>query len=93
MWVVDGRQSFFVPLETTIFLIGSDTANAWSSSLKVKSSSPEDTSQTPDTQVTVQIFDSKPFSLTVPGSITLDDDLFMDTVSRDALRDYKNNKV
>ncbi|XP_015675470.1 clusterin [Protobothrops mucrosquamatus] len=61
--------------------------------IMVKPSSPEDTSQTPDTQVTVQVFDSGPFSLTVPGSITLDDDSFMDTVARDALRDYKNNKV
>lgn len=61
--------------------------------LKVNSSSPEDTSRTPDTQVTVQVFDSEPFSLTVPGSVPLDDDTFMDIVARDALRDFKDNKV
>ncbi|XP_058020714.1 clusterin [Ahaetulla prasina] len=61
--------------------------------IMVKSSSPEDTSQTPGTQVTVQLFDSEPFSLTVPGSVPLDDDTFMDIVARDALRDFKDNKV
>uniref|UniRef100_A0A0B8RZ93 Clusterin n=1 Tax=Philothamnus irregularis TaxID=1899461 RepID=A0A0B8RZ93_9SAUR len=61
--------------------------------IMVKSSSPEDTSQTPDTEVTVQVFDSEPFSLTVPGSVPLDDDTFMDIVARDALRDFKDNKV
>ncbi|ETE64208.1 Clusterin, partial [Ophiophagus hannah] len=60
--------------------------------ITVKSSSPEGTSQTTDTQVTVQVFDSEPFSLTVPGSIPLDDDTFMDIVARDALRDFKDNK-
>ncbi|XP_026527323.1 clusterin [Notechis scutatus] len=61
--------------------------------ITVKSSSPEGTSQTTDTQVTVQVFDSEPFSLTVPGSVPLDDDTFMDIVARDALRDFKDNKV
>ncbi|XP_032071701.1 clusterin isoform X2 [Thamnophis elegans] len=61
--------------------------------IMVKPSSPEDTSQTPDTQVTVKVFDSEPFSLTVPRSVPLDDDKFMDVVARDALREFKDNKV
>ncbi|XP_070591009.1 clusterin [Erythrolamprus reginae] len=61
--------------------------------LMVNSSIPEDTTQTPDTQVTVQVFDSEPFFLTVPGGVPLDDDIFMDIVARNALRDFKYNKV
>ncbi|KAJ7341393.1 hypothetical protein JRQ81_005441 [Phrynocephalus forsythii] len=44
-----------------------------------------------DTQVTVQIFDSEPLTMTVPGDIPLDDPKFMETVAEQALREYKSN--
>ncbi|KAM6462975.1 clusterin isoform 4-T4 [Liasis olivaceus] len=58
-----------------------------------KPSSPEDPSKSPDTHVTVQLFDSDPISLTVPGDVAWDDERFMDLVAREALRDYKGNEV
>ncbi|NXX40259.1 CLUS protein, partial [Tricholaema leucomelas] len=51
----------------------------------------EDPSAPPDTQVTVQLFDSEPLSLTVPGDISWDDPRFMETVAEQALRHYKEN--
>ncbi|NXF40961.1 CLUS protein, partial [Nyctibius bracteatus] len=49
----------------------------------------EDPSAPPDTQVTVQLFDSEPLSLTVPGDIPWDDPRFMELVAEQALRHYK----
>uniref|UniRef100_A0A8C8AY21 Clusterin n=1 Tax=Otus sunia TaxID=257818 RepID=A0A8C8AY21_9STRI len=45
----------------------------------------------PDTQVTVQLFDSEPLSLTVPGDIPWDDPRFMEIVANQALQHYKQN--
>ncbi|XP_052666284.1 LOW QUALITY PROTEIN: clusterin [Harpia harpyja] len=42
----------------------------------------EDPSAPPDTQVTVQLFDSEPLSLTVPGDISWEDPRFMEIVGR-----------
>ncbi|KAM9240316.1 LOW QUALITY PROTEIN: clusterin [Leptosomus discolor] len=53
----------------------------------------EDPSAPPDTQVTVQLFDSEPLSLTVPGDISWDDPRFMEMVAEQALRHYKQNSV
>ncbi|NXC22350.1 CLUS protein, partial [Corythaeola cristata] len=49
----------------------------------------EDPSAPPDTQVTVQLFDSEPLVLTVPGDISWDDPRFMETVAEQALQHYK----
>ncbi|NWR63805.1 CLUS protein, partial [Bucorvus abyssinicus] len=49
----------------------------------------EDPSAPPDTQVTVQLFDSEPVSLTVPGDISWNDPRFMEVVAEEALRHYK----
>ncbi|NXI64029.1 CLUS protein, partial [Anseranas semipalmata] len=49
----------------------------------------EDPSAPPDTQVTVQLFDSEPLSLTVPGDIPWEDPRFMEIVAEQALRHYK----
>ncbi|NXX75052.1 CLUS protein, partial [Urocolius indicus] len=54
-----------------------------------KAPNPSDPSAAPDTQVTVQLFDSEPLSLTVPGSISWDDPRFMETVAEQALQHYK----
>ncbi|NXP69644.1 CLUS protein, partial [Ramphastos sulfuratus] len=51
----------------------------------------EDPSAPPDTQVTVQLFDSEPLSLTVPGDISWDDPRFMEMVAEQALQHYKEN--
>ncbi|XP_065689927.1 clusterin [Patagioenas fasciata] len=58
-----------------------------------KAPNPEDPSAPPDTQVTVQLFDSEPLSLTVPGDISWDDPRFMELVAEQALRHYKQNAV
>ncbi|NXX18099.1 CLUS protein, partial [Podargus strigoides] len=49
----------------------------------------EDPSAPPDTQVTVQLFDSEPLSLTVPGDISWNDPRFMEIVAEQALQHYK----
>ncbi|NXY88615.1 CLUS protein, partial [Alcedo cyanopectus] len=54
-----------------------------------KAPNPEDPSAPPDTQVTVQLFDSEPLSLTVPGDISWDDPGFMELVAQQALQHYK----
>ncbi|NWW90656.1 CLUS protein, partial [Rhynochetos jubatus] len=54
-----------------------------------KAPNPEDPSAPPDTQVTVQLFDSEPLSLTVPGDISWDDPRFMEIVAEQALQHYK----
>ncbi|NWI93072.1 CLUS protein, partial [Pitta sordida] len=54
-----------------------------------KSPNPSDPSAPADTQVTVQLFDSEPLSLTVPGDIPWDDPKFMEIVAEQALRLYK----
>ncbi|NXK13559.1 CLUS protein, partial [Herpetotheres cachinnans] len=48
-----------------------------------------DPSAPPDTQVTVQLFDSEPLSLTVPGDISWEDPRFMEIVAEQALQHYK----
>ncbi|XP_054035751.1 clusterin [Dryobates pubescens] len=53
----------------------------------------EDPSAPPDTQVTVQLFDSEPLSLTVPGDISWEDPRFMQMVAEQALRHYKENAI
>ncbi|XP_062429325.1 clusterin [Rhea pennata] len=50
---------------------------------------PQDPSALPDTQVTVQLFDSEPLELTVPGDIAWDDPRFMELVAEQALQHYK----
>ncbi|NXU58805.1 CLUS protein, partial [Turnix velox] len=54
-----------------------------------KAPNPSDPSAPPDTQVTVQLFDQEPLSLTVPGDIPWDDPRFMETVAQQALGHYK----
>ncbi|NXI41102.1 CLUS protein, partial [Galbula dea] len=49
----------------------------------------EDPSAPPDTQVTVQLFDSEPLVLTVPGDISWNDPRFMEMVAEQALQHYK----
>ncbi|XP_009465724.1 PREDICTED: clusterin [Nipponia nippon] len=63
--------------------------------LSVLSKAPnlEDPSAPPDTQVTVQLFDSEPLSLTVPGDISWDDPRFMEIVAEQALQHYKQNAM
>lgn len=58
-----------------------------------KAPNPEDPSAPPDTQVTVQLFDSEPLSLTVPGDIPWDDPKFMEIVAKQALQHFKENAV
>uniref|UniRef100_A0A8C6JGR4 Clusterin n=1 Tax=Melopsittacus undulatus TaxID=13146 RepID=A0A8C6JGR4_MELUD len=53
----------------------------------------EDPSAPPDTQVTVQLFDSEPLSLTVPGDISWEDPRFMEIVAEQALQHYKQNAI
>ncbi|KAM6355117.1 clusterin [Podargus strigoides] len=53
----------------------------------------EDPSAPPDTQVTVQLFDSEPLSLTVPGDISWNDPRFMEIVAEQALQHYKQNAM
>ncbi|KAM6270351.1 LOW QUALITY PROTEIN: clusterin [Spheniscus humboldti] len=52
----------------------------------------EDPSAPPDTQVTVQLFDSEPLSLTVPD-ISWEDPRFMEIVAEQALQHYKQNAM
>ncbi|OWK50525.1 Clusterin [Lonchura striata] len=47
----------------------------------------------PDTEVTVQLFDSEPLALTVPGHIPWDDPKFMEVVAEQALQRFKENAV
>ncbi|NXX98793.1 CLUS protein, partial [Centropus bengalensis] len=54
-----------------------------------KAPNPEDPSAPPDTQVTVQLFDSEPLSLTIPGDISWNDPRFMEMVAEQALQHYK----
>ncbi|NXM53627.1 CLUS protein, partial [Illadopsis cleaveri] len=54
-----------------------------------KAPNPEDPSAPPDTQVTVQLFDSEPLELTVPGDIPWDDPKFMEIVAEQALQHFK----
>ncbi|NWH69880.1 CLUS protein, partial [Piaya cayana] len=54
-----------------------------------KAPNPEDPSAVPDTQVTVQVFDSEPLSLTIPGDISWNDPRFMEMVAEQALQHYK----
>lgn len=54
---------------------------------------PSDPSAPAATQVTVQLFDGEPLSLTVPGDIPWDDPRFMQSVAEQALRHYKQNAV
>lgn len=58
-----------------------------------KAPNPEDPSAPPDTQVTVQLFDSEPLELTVPGDIPWDDPKFMEIVAEQALQRFKENTV
>lgn len=58
-----------------------------------KAPNPSDPLAPPDTQVTVQLFDSEPLSLTVPGDISWDDPRFMELVAEQALRHYKQNAM
>ncbi|TRZ09594.1 hypothetical protein HGM15179_017506 [Zosterops borbonicus] len=58
-----------------------------------KAPNPEDPSAPPDTQVTVQLFDSEPLELTVPGDIPWDHPKFMDVVAEQALQRFKENAV
>ncbi|KAM4902885.1 clusterin [Sylvia borin] len=58
-----------------------------------KAPNPEDPSAPPDTQVTVQLFDSEPLELTVPGDIPWDDPKFMEVVAQQALQRFKENAV
>uniref|UniRef100_A0A8C3NHC3 Clusterin n=1 Tax=Geospiza parvula TaxID=87175 RepID=A0A8C3NHC3_GEOPR len=58
-----------------------------------KAPNPADPSVPPDTQVTVQLFDSEPLALTVPGDIPWDDPRFMENVAQQALQRFKENAV
>ncbi|XP_041326523.1 clusterin, partial [Pyrgilauda ruficollis] len=58
-----------------------------------KAPNPEDPSSPPDTQVTVQLFDSEPLALTVPGDIPWDDPRFMESVAQQALQHFKENAI
>nr|XP_056708442.1 clusterin [Euleptes europaea] len=58
-----------------------------------KSSNPEEPSRPSDTEVTIQLFDSEPQQLTVPGSIPWEDPRFMEIVAEKALRHFKDNEV
>ncbi|XP_068792784.1 clusterin [Struthio camelus] len=58
-----------------------------------KAPNPQDPSAPPDTQVTVQLFDSEPLVLTVPGDIAWDDPRFMELVAEQALQHYKQNAI
>ncbi|XP_041265841.1 clusterin [Onychostruthus taczanowskii] len=58
-----------------------------------KAPNPEDPSSPPDTQVTVQLFDSEPLALTVPGDIPWDDPRFMESVAQQALQRFKENAM
>ncbi|XP_054856529.1 clusterin [Eublepharis macularius] len=57
------------------------------------SSSPVDSSQPSDTEVTVQLFDLEPQRLTVPGNITWQNPKFIEIVAEKALRSFRNNDV
>uniref|UniRef100_A0A8C9MT85 Clusterin n=1 Tax=Serinus canaria TaxID=9135 RepID=A0A8C9MT85_SERCA len=50
-----------------------------------------DPSAPPDTQVTVQLFDSEPLALTVPGDVPWDHPRFMEIVAQQALQHFKEN--
>ncbi|KFP06980.1 Clusterin, partial [Calypte anna] len=56
-----------------------------------KAPNPEDPSAPPDTQVTVQLFDSEPLVLTIPGDISWEDPRFMEMVAEQALEHYKQS--
>ncbi|XP_062344347.1 clusterin, partial [Cinclus cinclus] len=58
-----------------------------------KAPNPEDPSAPVDTQVTVQLFDSEPLELTVPGDIPWNDPKFMDIVADQALQHFKENAI
>lgn len=66
---------------------------AWLSQVLSKAPNPEDPSAPPDTQVTVQLFDSEPLALTVPGDIPWDDPRFMEIVAEQALQHFKENSM
>ncbi|KAM6324279.1 LOW QUALITY PROTEIN: clusterin [Aegotheles albertisi] len=59
----------------------------------VLSKAPNPADPSPDTQVTVQLFDSEPLSLTVPGDISWEDPRFMEMVAEQALRHYKQSTI
>ncbi|XP_042300855.1 clusterin [Sceloporus undulatus] len=52
-----------------------------------------DPSKPTDTQVTVQLFDSEPLTMTVPGDVPVEDPRFMELVAGEALREFKGNEV
>lgn len=58
-----------------------------------KAPNPEEPSAPPDTQVTVQLFDSEPLALTVPGDIPWDHPRFMEIVAEQALQHFKENSI
>ncbi|XP_050827870.1 clusterin [Serinus canaria] len=58
-----------------------------------KAPNPEDPSAPPDTQVTVQLFDSEPLALTVPGDVPWDHPRFMEIVAQQALQHFKENAI
>ncbi|XP_053239851.1 clusterin isoform X1 [Podarcis raffonei] len=58
-----------------------------------KTSDPEDPAKPSDTQVTVQLFDSEPLTLLVPGDLEVKDPRFMDLVTKQAIRQFKANEV
>uniref|UniRef100_A0A8C9MTA3 Clusterin n=1 Tax=Serinus canaria TaxID=9135 RepID=A0A8C9MTA3_SERCA len=58
-----------------------------------KAPNPEDPSAPPDTQVTVQLFDSEPLALTVPGDVPWDHPRFMEIVAQQALQHFKENAM
>uniref|UniRef100_U3JI22 Clusterin n=1 Tax=Ficedula albicollis TaxID=59894 RepID=U3JI22_FICAL len=61
--------------------------------LQVTTVSAQEPSAPPDTQVTVQLFDSEPLELTVPGDVPWDHPKFMDIVAEQALQRFKENAV
>ncbi|XP_067390142.1 clusterin [Emydura macquarii macquarii] len=64
-----------------------------SSNLQITTVLSKDSSKDSDTQVTVQLFDSDPLSLTVPGEIPWDDPKFMEVVADEALKRYKQSTI
>ncbi|XP_075454844.1 clusterin isoform X1 [Ascaphus truei] len=46
-----------------------------------------------DTTVTVQLFDSEPFTFTVPGNILMEDPKFSDLLAQEALKRYKTEVI
>nr|XP_003229606.2 PREDICTED: clusterin [Anolis carolinensis] len=58
-----------------------------------KPAAPEGSSEPADTQVTLQVFDSDPWTVSVPGDVPLEDPRFMELVAGEALRGFKDNEV